>query len=101
MSHDVLLPNSLREAFHCLSKHDAIFAACTLRCPVNSYCFGGDRVESPLTRGSITTCGANLITRNTGSRTKADCVAPAGFALASAAGARPCNRSEYAPMYNR
>jgi hypothetical protein len=44
-----------------------------LRCDANSFCPGGDKVESPSNRGSRVECGTNLITRNTGARTQADC----------------------------
>lgn len=77
-------------------------ATSCLRCPLNAFCSGGDKVEQPLSRGSLAQCGPNLVTRNTGARTQADCVAPAGFALTShMAGATPCGPSEYAPALNR
>jgi hypothetical protein len=72
------------------------------RCPKDAFCAGGDKTEQPLSRGSLTQCGPNLVTRNTGARTQTDCVAPAGFALTSpSAGAVPCSTSEYAPALNR
>lgn len=43
------------------------------RCEANNYCPGGDKVESPASRGTRVTCGANLVTRNTGARTQTDC----------------------------
>jgi hypothetical protein len=43
------------------------------RCEAGSYCPGGDKAENPTSRGNIITCGANLVTRNTGARTQADC----------------------------
>jgi len=43
------------------------------RCDANSYCPGGDKVENPVSRGSRVQCGPNLVTRNTGARTQADC----------------------------
>lgn len=46
-------------------------------------------------------CGLQQVTRSTGARSAADCVAPAGFALASPAAAVACGRSEYAPQFNR
>jgi hypothetical protein len=73
---------------------------CT-RCPMNQFCSGGDKVENPASRGTNTTCGTNLVTRNTGARTQSDCLAPGGFARTSPAAATPCARSEYAPALNR
>jgi hypothetical protein len=58
-------------------------------------------VENPTSRGTNTTCGDNLVTRNTGARTQADCLAPAGFARTSPTSATACERSEYAPAFNR
>lgn len=58
-------------------------------------------VESPVSRGSIVGCGANLVTRNTGARTQTDCVASKGYAMTSATAATPCSQSEYAPQFNR
>ena len=74
--------------------------SCT-RCPPNHYCGGGEEVENPLTRGALNPCGGDLITRNSGARSRADCVAPAGYAFASPTQAIPCGRSEYAPQFNR
>jgi hypothetical protein len=71
------------------------------RCPANSYCTGGDKVENPTSRGALQECGAGLITRNTGARSQTDCVAPAGFAMTSPTTATACGQSEYAPRYNR
>lgn len=71
------------------------------RCPINSYCSGGDKVQNPASRGTLVQCGSGLVTRNTGARSAVDCVAPAGFAMASPAGATPCGPSEYAPKFNR
>jgi hypothetical protein len=58
-------------------------------------------VENPTTRGTNTTCGDNLVTRNTGARSQSDCLAPAGYARTSPTAATPCGTSEYAPLYNR
>jgi hypothetical protein len=74
--------------------------SCT-RCPANQYCPGGDKVENPTSRGSNTTCGDNLVTRNTGARTQSDCLAPAGYARTSPTAGSPCGVSEYAPQFNR
>lgn len=74
--------------------------ACT-RCPLHAFCPGGERVESPTTRGNPISCGSNLVTRNTGARTQADCVAPRGYAMTSPTTATPCGPSEYAPHFNR
>jgi hypothetical protein len=75
-------------------------ATCT-RCPSNSYCPGGDKVENPLSRGAPVLCGTNMVTRNSGARSMADCVSPAGYAQTSPGNATTCKRSEYAPAYNR
>lgn len=77
---------------------DATF--CT-RCEKNQYCPGGDKVENPTNFGNIITCGAGLVTRNTGARSQSDCVAPAGYAMTSPTSATACTNSTYAPMYNR
>jgi hypothetical protein len=74
--------------------------ACT-RCPNNAYCTGGDKAENPVGRGSMVQCGSGLITRNTGARSAADCLAPAGFAMTSPTAATACGPSEYAPQFNR
>jgi hypothetical protein len=68
---------------------------------VNSFCPGGDKVENPTTRGTNTTCGDQLVTRNTGARTQSDCLAPAGYARDTPTTAKACSMSEYAPLYNR
>ena len=75
-------------------------SSCT-RCPANTYCPGGDKVDNPTTRGNNMTCGANLVTRNTGARSQSDCLAPAGYARTSPTSATACARSEYAPQFNR
>jgi hypothetical protein len=71
------------------------------RCPTNSYCPGGDKAENPTSRGEAVTCGAGLVTRNTGARTVSDCLAPAGAAMTSPGVATNCSMSQYAPMFNR
>jgi len=76
-------------------------AGACVRCPANTYCPGGDKVENPTSRGSNMTCGANLVTRNTGARSQSDCLAPAGYARTSPTTATACAKSEYAPQYNR
>lgn len=76
-------------------------ATACLRCAANTYCPGGDKVENPLSRGSPMQCGPNMVTRNSGARSQADCVSPAGYAQTSPNTATPCMRSEYAPAYNR
>lgn len=58
-------------------------------------------MENPTSRGSNTTCGDNLVTRNTGARSQSDCLAPAGYARTSPTSATPCGTSEYAPQFNR
>jgi hypothetical protein len=58
-------------------------------------------VENPTTRGTNTTCGDQLVTRNTGARTQSDCLAPAGYARDTPTTAKACSVSEYAPLYNR
>lgn len=73
---------------------------CT-RCAQNQYCPGGDKVENPTTLGTPFQCGNGLVTRNTGARSQADCVAPAGYAMTSPSEATACARSSYAPAYNR
>jgi hypothetical protein len=72
-----------------------------VRCPANQFCPGGDKVENPTTRGTNTTCGDNLVTRNTGARSQSDCLAPAGYARTSPSAATACAVSEYAPQFNR
>lgn len=82
---------------------DSTSTSCS-RCSLNSYCPGGDKTataESPTSRGQQISCGPYLITRNTGARTQADCVAPKGYAMTSPTVATPCGVSEYAPQYNR
>jgi len=74
--------------------------SCT-RCPANVYCPGGDKVENPASRGNLVQCGSNMVTRSTGARSATDCVAPVGFALAAPTAAIACDRSEYAPQFNR
>ena len=58
-------------------------------------------MENPTSRGSNTTCGDNLVTRNTGARSQSDCLAPAGYARTSPTSGSPCATSEYAPQFNR
>jgi hypothetical protein len=58
-------------------------------------------VENPTNRGTNTTCGDNLVTRNTGARTQSDCLAPAGYARDTPTTAKACSASEYAPQFNR
>jgi hypothetical protein len=58
-------------------------------------------VENPTSRGSNTTCGDNLVTRNTGARSQTDCLAPAGYARTSPPTPTPCNPNQYAPHLNR
>jgi hypothetical protein len=79
---------------------DSSAQSCT-RCPANQYCPGGDKVENPTNRGGNTTCGDNLVTRNTGARSQSDCLAPAGYARTSPTTATACATSEYAPQFNR
>jgi hypothetical protein len=76
-------------------------AASCVRCAQNQYCPGGDKVESPTNFGANFTCGANLVTRNTGARTASDCLAPAGYALSGPGEATACGVSTYAPALNR
>lgn len=76
-------------------------ASACQRCPVNTFCPGGDRVENPRDRGVSTTCGPNMVTRNSGARSQADCLSPAGYAQTSPMVATPCLRSEYSPAFNR
>lgn len=71
------------------------------RCPTDSYCPGGAKVENPTTRGELVTCGVGLVTRNTGARTISDCLAPAGAAMTAPGVATNCSASEYAPKFNR
>jgi hypothetical protein len=80
---------------------DAANADTCTRCPQNSFCPGGDKVENPTSYGTNNTCGANLITRNSGARSQADCVAPQGYSRTTPTSATACAKSEYAPMYNR
>jgi hypothetical protein len=47
------------------------------------------------------TCGSQLVTRQDGARSPADCVAPAGYALTSPNTATACAASTYAPNFNR
>lgn len=42
-----------------------------------------------------------MVTRNSGARSQADCVAKAGYAQTSPGVGTACGRSEYAPPYNR
>lgn len=71
------------------------------RCPKDSYCPGGDRVQSPNTRGTAFPCGSYLVTRGSGARSLTDCLAQAGYARTSANTATICGQSEYAPALNR
>lgn len=43
------------------------------RCEYDSYCPGGDKVENPTSKGPLVPCGTNIITRNTGARSRVEC----------------------------
>jgi hypothetical protein len=58
-------------------------------------------MEQPVSRGPITACGPNMVTRSDGARSRAACVSNAGYAQTSPGVATACNRTEYAPAYNR
>jgi hypothetical protein len=74
---------------------------CT-RCTKDNFCPGGEKVEQPANGlGRLWPCGDNLVTRGNGSRTQADCLAPAGYARTTPSSATACGRSEYAPAFNR